>query len=63
MGAQIDPKSLKLEPGGTPKRQQEPKMEKNWGPLTPFMNMESKMEKKHRSKINKYQRIVWSFVD
>ena len=33
MGAKIDPKSTKSEPGGTPKRQQEAKMKKRGGPL------------------------------
>ena len=32
MGAKIDPKSTKSEPGGTPKRQQEAKMKKRGGP-------------------------------
>ena len=32
MGAKIDPKSIKSEPGGTPERQQKAKMKKRGGP-------------------------------
>ena len=59
MGAKIDPKSTKSEPGGTPKWQQEAKMKKRGGPLNSAPPLGAILEEnrlqdgaRNRSKIN-----------